>query len=152
MHLNQLQIKPKKAAGHNLEDKFREIDDLLSYDETPKERAKKDKDYQAKLDSKNKVSKFQNDKDKESHKEVDYGMTMHKNMLDEVEVSINDGEQEQSEAETVYGIRTNFNAVNEYLNLLMKFLKEKFDELKLPPNKNRRDLILRRIHNLADDL
>jgi hypothetical protein len=36
-----------------------------------------------------------------------------------------DDEEQTSEAETVYGIRTNFNAVNEYLNLLLKFLNEK---------------------------
>jgi len=29
--------------------------------------------------------------------------------------------EESSDTETVYGIRTNFNAVNEYLNLLIKY-------------------------------
>lgn len=35
---------------------------------------------------------------------------------------------ESSEAETVYGIRTNFNAVQEYSNLLVKFIYENFSD------------------------
>lgn len=39
---------------------------------------------------------------------------------------------EISEANTIYGIRTNTNAVREYCNLLINFLEDqKYDELKL---------------------
>lgn len=36
---------------------------------------------------------------------------------------------DSSDTETVYGIRTNFNAVNEYLNLLIKYLKDNVDKI-----------------------
>jgi hypothetical protein len=57
-----------------------------------------------------------------------------------------------SEEETVYGIRTNFNAVNEYLNLLMKFLKERYLDLGIPNNKNRPGLIVTKAHKLGEEL
>lgn len=41
------------------------------------------------------------------------------------------GGGEGSEAETIYGIRTNYNAVNEYCNLLVKFIFDNFGEVVL---------------------
>merc|ERR1711976_1029513 len=37
--------------------------------------------------------------------------------------------EDSSDTETVYGIRTNFNAVNEYLNLLIKYLKDNVEKI-----------------------
>ena len=102
-----------------LEDKFKEIDELLCYE----------------------------DSDIVQHKHIDDNI-VHNNMLDELEISNGD----QSEAETVYGIRTNFNAVEEYLKLLTKFLKERISLLNLPHSINSPSLILKRVHNIEHEL
>ena len=59
--------------------------------------------------------------------------------------------EDSTDAETVYGIRTNFNAVNEYLNLLMKYLIDN-GKLELPSHKNQPGIILRKASILKHNL
>lgn len=76
-------------------------------------------------------------------------------LLDQIEDNplSNAGEEESEStgAETVYGIRTNFNAVNEYLSLLLKFLREKGIYF-FPRKKNEPHLILKKANILHEDL
>ena len=126
--------------GKKLEEKFKEIDELLSYEETSPIAKHADKDIQL-------PSKPQPPSPQINNKILPDNV-LAANQLDELEVS----NGEQSEAETVYGIRTNFNAVEEYLKLLLKFLKERLKELSLPASKNKADLILRRVHSIEYEL
>ena len=67
---------------------------------------------------------------------------------------------DSSDTETVYGIRTNFNAVNEYLNLLIKYLKDNVDKINFTvdtvynPQKKLGDVYLLRntnVNQIPDD-
>jgi hypothetical protein len=78
------------------------------------------------------------------------------NELENYDLPPDEPEEEQdqensSEADTVYGIRTNFNAVNEYLSLLLKFFKEK-GKYSLPKTKNMADVILKKSYYQAKDI
>jgi hypothetical protein len=140
-------IKPKPETIDDditLNDKFKEIDDLLHYEESPKSlQLKKEKEPSSKNATISKpaaASTTQNPQPPPTEKMAD--------ALDEGYGA----EDDQEQSETVYGIRTNFNAVNEYLNLLLKFLREKLPELNLPVHKDSASLVLRKVHLLELEL
>ena len=127
------------SSKGDLSEKFKQIDELLNYDDSPVSTKPK------KLDE-GPDSPLISERRAPAQKYPE-------NILDDnIEEDMEHSGEVQSEAETVYGIRTNFNAVNEYLNLLLKFLKEHMPELSLPVSKHSRTLVLRRIHNLEIEL
>lgn len=132
----KLKKKKGEEAQGSLADKFKKIDELLSYDDKPVPTIK--------AEVSTTPTKQENPKKFNGYPE---------NILDDnIEEDVGKSEDAQSEAETVYGIRTNFNAVNEYLNLLLKFLRERLPELKLPQTRHSQKMILKRIHNLETEL
>jgi hypothetical protein len=134
-----LRKKKSESNQESLADKFKKIDDLLNYDDKPVQTTKTPPAEATKTPPKQDAPKKFNG----------YPESI---LDDNIEEDVEKSEDAQSEAETVYGIRTNFNAVNEYLNLLLKFLRERLPELKLPPTKHSKNLILQRIHNLEIEL
>ena len=141
-----------------LADKFQEIDDLLGYEESPKvsrEPVRTDKrDFPNRLKSDLKEKKIVSEKTvSPTNQNSPFIIDMHAGDLELPGLSESrdgeDGEDEQSE--TVYGIRTNFNAVNEYLNLLLKFLRERLPQLALPASKDSSYLILAKVHKLEKE-
>lgn len=137
--VSKLKKKSSEPKYENLADKFKKIDELLSYDDNPAVNNKSTLAEGSKTPSKQDGGKKFNG--------------YPENILDDnIEEDVGKSEDAQSDAETVYGIRTNFNAVNEYLNLLLKFLKERLPELKLPTGRHNKWLILQRIHNLESEL
>lgn len=126
-------------SKESLSEKFKQIDELLNYDDKPVSTSPKQ------VAEKARSPKVESNSFKPAH--------FPENILDDnIEEDMENSGEAQSEAETVYGIRTNFNAVNEYLNLLLKFLRERLPELGLPISKHSRSLVLKRIHNLEHEL
>lgn len=137
--ITSLKQKKNDKNQESLADKFKKIDELLNYDEKPIAATKTPPAEASKTPSRQDAPKKFNG----------YPESI---LDDNIEEDAGKSEEAQSEAETVYGIRTNFNAVNEYLNLLLKFLRERLSDLKLPQTKHSKRLILQRIHNLEIEL